>query len=136
VLRLWAPVVFYMAAIFYVSSLPQPPLPAGGDKPWHSIGYFGFALVVVRAVAGGLPRRITRRTAVWAIAIAVSYAASDEIHQMFVPGRSADAADLIADAVGVCAGTAVCWAWGATGHKAHVTGHESHVTTTPRTPGV
>jgi VanZ family protein len=125
VLRLWAPVVVYMAAIFYLSSLPQPPLPAGGDKPWHSIGYFGFALVVVRAVAGGLPRRITGRTAVLAIAIAVAYAASDEIHQMFVPGRSADAADLIADAVGACTGTAACWAWGLSRHKAQGTRHKS-----------
>lgn len=111
-LRLWAPVVLYMAAIFYVSSLPQPPIPMGGDKPWHAIAYFGFALVVVRASAGGLPRRIDRRTAGLAIAFAVTYAVTDEIHQWFVPGRSADVRDLIADAIGVLAGTAACRAWG------------------------
>lgn len=117
-LSLWAPVVVYMATIFYVSSMPQPPLPAGGDEPWHFIAYVGLAVVVVRAVAGGLPRRIDWRTAGLAIAIAVPYAVTDEMHQWFVPGRSADVADLIADTVGVCAGTAACWAWGiiARGH--------------------
>lgn len=108
---LWAPVLIYMAAIFYVSSLPQPAIPAGGDKPWHLIAYMGLAVVVVRALAGGLPRRLTLRTAATAIAIGAAYAASDEIHQMFVPGRSAEAADLLADVIGVLAGTAACWAW-------------------------
>ncbi len=122
---LWAPVIVYMAAIFAVSSMPQAPLPAGGDKTWHVIAYFGLGVVVVRAVAGGLPRRIGWRTAALAIAIAVTYAVTDEMHQWFVPGRSADVADLIADAIGVCAGTAACWAWGAISHKAQVTRHKS-----------
>jgi len=29
----------------------------------------------------------------------------DEIHQAFVPGRSSDLADLVADGLGACAGT-------------------------------
>ena len=111
-MQLWVPVIVYMAAIFGVSSLPQVSIPSGADKPWHAIGYFGLASVIVRALAGGLPRRVSRRTASLAIAIAVTYGLTDEIHQMFVPGRSADAADLIADAIGVCGGTAACWAWG------------------------
>lgn len=101
-----------MGAIFYVSSLPQPPIPIGGDKPWHAIAYFGFAVVVVRAVAGGLPRRIGLRAAGLAIALAVSYAVTDEMHQRFVPGRSADVQDLVADTIGVLAATGACWAWG------------------------
>ncbi|MBI4888178.1 MAG: VanZ family protein [Acidobacteria bacterium] len=111
-ISLWAPVVVYMAAIFYLSSMPQPPLPPGGDKPWHSTGYFGLAVVVTRAVAGGLPRRITLAVAAAAVAIAAGYGATDEFHQMFVPGRSADFNDLVADVVGVCTGTGACWAWG------------------------
>ena len=111
-LHLWAPVAVYMAAIFFMSSLPDPPMPPGPDKPWHLLAYLGFGIVVVRAVAGGLPRRIGLRTAVLAILGAVMYAATDEAHQMFVPGRSADLNDLLADTLGVFAGTAVCWAWG------------------------
>ena len=101
-----------MAAIFYVSSLPQPPLPPGGDKPWHLIAYLAFGVVVVRAFAGGLPSRIDGRIAASAIALSVAYATSDEVHQMFVPGRSAQWTDLLADAIGICVGTSLCWGWG------------------------
>jgi VanZ family protein len=101
-----------MAAIFWVSSLPQPPLPPGGDKPWHLIAYLAFGVLVVRAFAGGLPARIDARIAASAIALSVAYAASDEVHQMFVPGRSAQWTDLLADAIGICVGTSLCWGWG------------------------
>ena len=125
-LRLWAPVVAYMAAIFYVSSLPQPVVPPGGDKPWHLLAYLGLGVVTVRAVAGGLSASIDWRTAVVAIAIAVGYAATDEFHQMFVPGRSADVNDLLADTVGVVLGTGLCWAWRHfRSHTSQVTNHKS-----------
>jgi VanZ family protein len=102
-----------MAMIFYVSSLPEAPLPPGfADKPTHSLGYAGLAVLVVRAFAGGLPSRVSARTALAAIAVAVAYGATDEVHQMFVPGRSAEIADLYADAIGACAGACACWAWG------------------------
>ena len=52
----------YMAAIFYVSSLHQAPLPPGlSDKPAHAFGYTGLGFVIARALAGGLPPRITQR---------------------------------------------------------------------------
>lgn len=101
-----------MAAIFYVSSLSDPPIPAGTDKPLHGVAYLGLAVVVVRAVAGGLGRRIDVWTAAMATLIAVGYAMTDELHQMFVPGRFADVRDLLADAGGAIAGVAACWAWG------------------------
>ena len=44
--------------------------------------------------------------------LSVVYAATDEAHQMFVPGRTADVLDLLADAGGAIVGTAACWAWG------------------------
>lgn len=119
-----------MGAIFYVSSLSQPPVPTGGDKPWHAAAYFGLAVTVARAVVGGLPRRIDLRTAVSAIAIAAAYAVSDELHQMFVPGRFADAKDLVADVTGVLAGTSACWAWGLITSKSQVTRHKAQGTTT------
>jgi VanZ family protein len=125
-LRLWAPVVVYMAAIFYVSSLPQPVVPPGGDKPWHLLAYLGLGVVTVRALAGGLPGFIDLRIAAMAISIAAGYAATDEFHQMFVPGRSAQWSDLLADAVGVVLGTGLCWAWGLfTIHRAQVANHKS-----------
>jgi VanZ family protein len=47
-----------------------------------------------------------------AIAITVGYAVTDELHQLFVAGRSAELYDLLADAAGAVVGTAACWAWG------------------------
>jgi VanZ family protein len=110
-INLWAPVAVYMAAIFYVSSLPQLPMPPGGDKPWHLLAYVGLGVVVVRAVAGGLPAAIGWSTALTAIVIGVGYAATDELHQMFVPGRTAQWSDLLADAIGICVGIVICRAW-------------------------
>ena len=111
-LRLWAPVVIYMAAIFTASSMSAPPIPGGADKPWHALGYLGLTVVVVRAIAGGLPRRISPRILVLSLCVVVLYGASDELHQMFVPGRTASFDDLLADAFGALVGASLCWAWG------------------------
>jgi len=102
-----------MAIIVGLSSLESPPLPEGiSDKSGHGLGYFMLGVAVVRAVAGGLPRRVTLRTALIAIAVTLAYGVTDEVHQHFVPGRTADLADLYADATGAVAAAAACWAWG------------------------
>jgi VanZ family protein len=102
-----------MAVIFYLSSLTEPPLPPSiSDKQGHSFGYTGLGVAVLRAVAGGLPARVRWRTALVAIAITVAYGASDEFHQLFVSGRSADLHDLAADASGAVLAAVLCWAWG------------------------
>jgi len=102
-----------MAVIFYVSSLHDAPLPAGvSDKSAHWLGYTGLAVTIVRALAGGLPRHVSMGIAATAVVIATAYGASDEFHQMFVSGRSAELNDLAADALGAMAGAAACWAWG------------------------
>lgn len=101
-----------MAVIFTASSMASPPVPGGADKPWHAVGYLGLAVVVVRAFAGGLPRRISLRTAVTSVCLAVLYGMSDELHQAFVPGRTAAIDDLVADTIGALAGASLCWAWG------------------------
>ena len=110
---LWGPVVAYMAAIFYVSSLHQAPLPPGlPDKPAHAFGYTGLGFLIGRALAGGIPPRIGLRGVCVGLVLAVAYAFSDEYHQSFVSGREADIADVYADAVGSAAALVACWAWG------------------------
>jgi VanZ family protein len=102
-----------MGVIFYVSNQPDVSLPSGGwDKGGHFLAYGALGTTMVRALAGGLPRRVTRTTALAAIAISTAYGVSDEVHQLFVPGRSSELADLLADAIGAIAATAGCWAWG------------------------
>ena len=115
-MQLWLPVVVYMAAIFVASADADPPLPERVSDKWmHLLAYAGLAVVVARAVAGGLPRRVTWRVALAALSIAIGYAVTDELHQMFVPNRSADVYDLLADAIGAAAGLIACWAWGIIG---------------------
>ena len=109
---LWAPVVAYMAAIFYLSAQSSPPTPGGvPDKLAHAIEYFGLGVVVFRAVAGGLGARVTAARAMATMIIAVAYGVSDEVHQIFVPERTADARDLLADAAGASVALIACWAW-------------------------
>jgi VanZ family protein len=98
---LWAPVAVCMAAIFYVSSLPDPPVPAGvPDVNLHAIAYSGLMLLVVRAVARAEWARVTLAALALAWLITVVYGATDEWHQTFVPTRHADLRDLGADAIG------------------------------------
>lgn len=109
----WGPVVAGMAAIFAVSAQSQPPVPEGmSNTTGHVLAYAGLGVLIVRAVAGALPARVTRRVALVTMAIAVGYGATDELHQWFVPGRVADVGDVIADAAGALIAVAVCWAWG------------------------
>jgi VanZ family protein len=111
--RLWLPVIGYMAVIFYVSSLSDAPLPQNmTDVSGHMLGYVGLGAVCARAFAGGLPARITLRVAALALLLAAGYGVTDEIHQMFVPGRFAELKDLYADALGAAIGIGACWAWG------------------------
>ena len=126
-LLLWGPVILYMAVIFYVSSLHEAPLPAGmSDKSAHWLGYTGLSVTIVRALAGGLPRPIAARTAMAAVLLAVAYGATDEFHQMFVAGRSAEVMDLAADAFGAVAGAAACWAWGIISIRGRARGPSRH----------
>lgn len=99
----WVPAALWAAAIFWVSSRQTVSIPTfrSADKVLHFGAYavMGF-LLAHGATTGGLPPR-------WAVALGWAYGASDELHQAFVPGRSADPADWAADALGVLAGTFV-----------------------------
>lgn len=110
---LWAPVFMYMALIFYTSSKSEVPLPPGlTDKPTHSLAYMVLGVLFLRALAGGLPARISFGTAALAVALTTAYGATDEVHQMFVPGRFADWNDLLADGIGGALAAFACWLWG------------------------
>jgi VanZ family protein len=109
---LWAPVVVYAALIFVLSSLPDPgPLPFGlSDKQAHVALYAGFCVVILRAVCGARWDRVTFGRWLIAAVIAVAYGATDELHQLIVPGRTASGLDLVADALGAVAAGALAWA--------------------------
>ncbi len=100
----WGPVILYMAAIFVVSG--QQHVSLGGrltfsdsDKLLHACAYFGLALVAYRAAAM-VPLTLRLDPAVVGMIISALYGVTDEFHQHFVPGRSTDVFDLLADAAG------------------------------------
>jgi VanZ family protein len=97
-----------MAAIFVVSGIPNlGPLPANtSDKAAHFAAYALLGALLARAVAGAVWAGYTR-TSVWkAWTFATLYAVSDELHQTFVPGRTASLGDGLADSIGALAGAA------------------------------
>ncbi len=112
VVSLWGPAILQMAIIFAASSLSDPgPLPGGvSDKGGHLIGYVILSVLLLRALSGGRIAGVTWRTALLAILGSTLYGLSDEFHQSFVPGRSPDAFDVMADAAGGCIGAALGWA--------------------------
>lgn len=111
----YLPMVIGCAAIFAVSSMPRPPIPAlllfpHSDKVMHGIAYGVLGLLALfgaRARAGGL----TKGAQLEAALVAVLWGVSDEVHQHFVPGRSTSAADLAADATGALLGVFFVGAW-------------------------
>ena len=94
--------VLWAGLIFYLSSQPSIETPAlfpGQDKLFHLIafGILGFLAMGTRqASQQGYSTR-----QVWRVVFAVMlYGILDEFHQYFVPGRSADDYDVLADAIG------------------------------------
>jgi VanZ family protein len=98
-----------MALIFVVSA--QPKLPHAPDPVWdlllkkaaHAIEYGVLYLLLWQA----LDRR--RPFAALAWTLTVLYAASDEFHQTFVPGRNGRWIDVVIDSVGASVAAFVAW---------------------------
>lgn len=114
---LWGPVGLQMAVIFVASSIPDlGGLPGGmSDKSGHGIGYAILGALLLRALAGGRLRGITWQRAAAALLLATLYGVSDEFHQSFVPGRSPDRLDVLADSIGAAAAVVLgglARAWG------------------------
>jgi VanZ family protein len=98
-----------MAAIFILSTRPVP-APASDVPDWasHSAAYAVLAVLLCRALAGGLALPATAGKAAGAVALAFAYGAAMEFTQSFVPGRLAEASDLVKNLAGAAAGAAAC----------------------------
>ena len=97
----FVPALLYAGLIFYLSSYPIPPSlapPQGADKLVHFVEYgaLGFFLAFAFARLGMRPARVV----LWSFVLGTLYGISDELHQSFVPARSAEVLDAVADAIG------------------------------------
>ncbi len=101
----WLPAIGWATVIFVLSAQPKLPSPAGlGDKQAHVLAYALLAVLVLVGLAGGRVARVSRQAIGGAFVIAVLYGVSDEFHQSFVPGRTPDVGDVVADAAGAAIG--------------------------------
>ncbi len=105
--RRWLPALAWMGIIFWLSSSAQTP---GGielpDKAVHFVIYAILGALLWWAVApagGGQQPAGAAAAAAVIFIVGALYGASDELHQLFVPGRTADIADWATDAVGIAA---------------------------------
>jgi hypothetical protein len=104
----WLPALAWAGLIFLVSARPSVPMPAVThfDKLAHFAAYcvLGLCLAYAQGRTGVLSPG-------WMVLVGVLYGVSDELHQSFVPGRTAELGDWIADSLGVIAGVAIhTWA--------------------------
>lgn len=76
-------------------------------KTAHMTEYAVLGLLLFFFVRGWL--RENRKNYIGAFALAVCYAVTDEVHQLFVPGRSGQASDVCVDAGGVLLGLFVIY---------------------------
>jgi VanZ family protein len=102
-----------MLAIFVASSRSDISIPGGvSDKTAHGVAYSGLSAVIVWALVDGDWRRIRVLTVLQATMLCTAYGLSDEVHQLFVPRRSFDWFDILADGVGALAAASAVWACG------------------------
>jgi VanZ family protein len=89
-----------MGVIFFLSAQP-----AGGHHAWwvivfRKLGHItGYALLT--ALWAWALQGVVRRPLIWAVAISLAYACTDEYHQTFVPGRNGTPVDVGVDAIGM-----------------------------------
>jgi len=102
----WTPVVGWAALIFCLSALPSPEsyLPMLGwvfnDKAAHVVTYGGLSILCYRALRGASGAWAARHAFTLAILTSTAYGLTDEWHQYFVPFRTMEAQDVLADLAG------------------------------------
>lgn len=104
--HLWRAVLaLLLVAITYLALVPQPPqgVSTGWDKSNHALAFGSLAFASVWAL---WPR--PRQWGLLAVAL-LAYGGGIEIVQSYLPPRSGDWLDLLADGVGISLGLLVAW---------------------------
>jgi len=101
---LWVPPCALMTAIFFASALPASEVTIKiWDKAMHFVVYGALGVLFLLPLTDGRWSLLTMRRAAPAVLFAMLYGITDEIHQMFTPGRHPDIRDVAADTLGAAA---------------------------------
>jgi len=101
----YLPLAIYWTVLLVATSLPGSDLPnlRISDKIEHFIAYFILALFLILALLLQTRFQWFKRKANFATILIISiYAGLDELHQLFIPGRSCDLRDWITDFMATC----------------------------------
>jgi len=105
----WLPAAAWAALIFAFSSIPAvnlPPAPQFVSFLAHFFEFFVLSVLLMWGLTGRLRSRAGAPAYALVFVASAAYGLSDELHQLFVPGRVADVADVAFDALGAAAGVA------------------------------
>jgi VanZ family protein len=103
--RYQLPIILWGLLIFTASSIPAEDFPDyaifSQDKLLHLLVFSIFALLLLVALRHQTRFPVVSRHTEWiTLLVTLLYGALDEFHQLFVPGRSPDWRDLLADVAG------------------------------------
>jgi len=106
-------VVGYAALIFILSSIPHLTPPKLEfilfDKIIHFALYSFLSYLLFFAFFKTQKNLFHKNAHLFSISIGILYALTDELHQKFVPGRSCDFFDFLADGIGVILVQWILW---------------------------
>jgi len=106
-LLVYTPLVVYWIILFGATTLPAASMPSFGvvDKVNHLSAYFILAILLFLTLLFQQKIPLAKnRVAAYAFIICSLYGMLDEVHQIFIPGRSAEFLDFLADACGALLG--------------------------------
>jgi len=101
-LKYWTPLIIYASLIFFISSQPQQVVEGflNGievkDKIFHIVEFFILSIFIFRL----LEFYQVKHRYIITIIISTMYGVTDEIHQLFVPGKYYSILDIVANFLG------------------------------------
>lgn len=112
ILKYHLPLVLSLLVIFVLSSIPADSLPnftfEVSDKLIHVLVYFILSLTFIYSLKNqNISFKLSENAILFAFIFSTLYGITDELHQYFVPNRSCDFYDVLADSLGALIGCSV-----------------------------
>lgn len=103
----YIPLILYWLVLFIATSIPAQSMPEVGisDKFNHLFAYMILSMFLyLTFIVQSRYSILKNNPALFSISIATVYGIFDEVHQMLIPGRSAEFLDWVADVSGAIIG--------------------------------